>query len=330
MATALPLDAVAIHSQQKPALLRAYLSIWTDHVAKNYAEDSPSLDIYDLFAGSGRCVEQEFRKDEWDGTAMVAATHLRAYPSKRPCNLVLNSWADKESDRLRNLDALKKRVEGLGLGGPRRRVLVMSHPMSEALPEALRIHQRRMKYPSLWILDPYAAQTVPWLSVVSIANDVGEYLDRRTGMKRRRRPELFLHFMTSSLQRNVHNPKIIAEALGCSIDEWAAHAERVQREGGTVLDALSSFYLSQLTRLYGRPPLSVKFSGKDGNPVSIAFIVVEHNAAWFMSLKEALPQFQEWQVEKYEPRKEWVRLHHRYDRTAPDGQRQADLAEFEK
>ena len=329
MATVLPSDEVAIHSQQKPALLRAYLKIWTEHVAKNWAENSPSLDVYDLFAGSGRCVEQEYRKDEWDGTALVAANHLRNYPSKRPCNLVLNSWAEKDVERVRNLEALKKRVELIGLGGPRRRVTLMSLAMSEALPEALRIHQKRAQYPSLWILDPYAAQTVSWVSVVRIANDVGEYLDRRTGNRRTRRPELFLHFMTSSLQRNVHNPRVISEALGCSLKQWEEHSEKVQREGGTILDALSSFYISQLSGLYRRPPLSVKFSGKDGNPVSIAFIVVERDAAWFMSLKEALPQFEEWRVGIYEPRKEWVRLHHRFDRGLPAGQHQADLADFD-
>ena len=53
--------------------------------------------------------------------------------------------------------------------------------------------------------------------------------------------------MTSSLQRNVHNPRVISEALGRSLKQWEEHSEKVQREGGTILDALSSFYISQLS-----------------------------------------------------------------------------------
>jgi three-Cys-motif partner protein len=321
-----PIDEVAIHSRQKPALLEAYLRVWTQNVARNYGANSPSLDIYDMFAGTGRCVEHEYRRDEWAGTAIIAAEQLRLYPSRRPCHLILNSWASGESNRVDGLAALRRRVAETGLERPNRKVTFLSEEFRDALPKALDIHRIRAKYPSLWILDPYAAQTVPWTAVETIANHVGSYRDK-FGADHRRRPELFMHFMTSSLQRNVHNPRVIGEALGCSETEWRAHLGKIEADNGTVLDALSSYYFTNLKHLYGRPPLSVRFSGKDGNPVSVAFLAVEHNAAWFMIMQESLPHFEEWRLTKYEPRKEWVRLHHRTDRDLPAGQRQSDLDE---
>jgi three-Cys-motif partner protein len=326
MTANLPMDEVGIHTRQKQALLTAYLKVWTLNVAANHGPEAPSLDIYDLFAGTGRCIEREYRQDEWKGTPLVSAEQLKHYPSKRGCYLVMNSWAETEETRVAQLAALKERIADTKLERTNRKVIFLSEEFSTALPKALAIHANRPQYPSLWILDPYKAHAVPWSSVKAIADQVGTWNDR-AGQKRSRRPELFIHFITSTLQRNVHNPGIIAEALGCTVQEWKAHLQTVEATGGSVLDALSSFYYDQLQKLYGREPFAVNIPGKDGNPVSVVFFAVERDAAWHSIRKETLPYFGQWLKQEYRPRKEWVRARHKLDRDIPPGQKQTGLYE---
>jgi three-Cys-motif partner protein len=320
----LPVDEVAIHSRQKHALLEAYLRVWTQNVAANWGVASPSLDIYDLFAGTGQCVEREYRKDRWSGTAMLSAEQLKVYPSRSKCVLFLNSWAEDPLECSRNLDALRQRVHVLGLERPNRVVQVISEEISNALTLALRYQSSRKQYPSLWILDPYAASDLPWTSVERIANQVGSYRTK-DGDSASRRPELFINFMTSSLQRNIHNLPMVTRALGCSVGEWEGHLQHVESDGGTFLDALTVFYFSQLRSLYGRDPATVTIPGKDGNPVSVVFLAVERPAAWYSIKKESIPYFEHWREHKYQPRKEWVRKRHKIDRNMPKGQKQTEL-----
>ena len=191
---------------------------------------------------------------------------------------------------------------------------------------AVEFHSARKRYPSLWILDPYKASAMPWESVEQIASLVGVYR-AKTGESASRRPELFINFMTSTLQRNINNLGIVTRVLGCSVPEWKDHLEQVESEGGTVLDALVMSYFSQLQSVYGRPPFAVKIPGKDGNPVSVVFLAVEHNAAWYSIKNESIPQFEQWRMHKYTPRKEWVRTRHKIDRTITKGQTQTELDE---
>ncbi len=317
-------DEVAIHTRQKHALLEAYLRVWTQNVAANWGPDSPSLDIYDLFAGTGQCVEHEYRKDRWPGTASLSAEQLKVYPSKRHCVLFLNSWAEDPGERSRNFDALSQRIRETGLERRNRIVRLISEELGDALPIALEAHSARKTYPSLWILDPYAASDLPWEAVERIARQVGTYRTK-TGEVVSRRPELFVNFMTSSLQRNIHNVAMVTRALGCSTTEWESHLDEVESAGGTSLDALATFYLSQLETIYGREPVAVLIPGKDGNPVSVIFIAVEKPAAWYSIRRESIPHFQHWREHKYNPRKEWVRTRHKIDRAMPRGQKQAGL-----
>ncbi len=320
----LPVDKVAIHTRQKHALLEAYLRVWTQNVATNWGPDSPSLDIYDLFAGTGQCVEREYRKDRWPGTAIVSAEQLKVYPSRRKCVLFLNSWAEDPIECSRNLDALVQRVQATGLERPNRKVRLISEELAAALPIALEVQSPRRNYPSLWILDPYAASDLPWEAVELIANQVGTYTTK-AGDSVSRRPELFINFMTSSLQRNIHNLPMVTRALGCSAPEWEDHLREVESSGGTSLDALTTFYFSQLQELYSRDPEATTITGKDGNPVSVVFLAVERPAAWYSIRRESIPRFEDWREHKYEPRKEWVRRRHKIDRNMPKGQKQTEL-----
>ncbi len=320
----LPTDEVAIHTRQKHALLEAYLRVWTQNVGANWGPNSPSLDIYDLFAGTGQCVEHEYRLDRWSGTAMLSAEQLKVYPSKRKCVLFLNSWAEDPAERSRNFEALATRIRAASLERSNREVMLISKEFTEALPVALETHDSRKKYPSLWILDPYAASDLPWEAVERITSQVGTYKNK-LGEIVSRRPELFINFMTSSLQRNIHNLSMVTEALGCSTDEWQGHLHQVESEGGTFLDALTTFYFSQLRTLYRREPEAVLIPGKDGNPVSVIFIAVDNPAAWYSIRKESIPHFEHWRAQKYNPRKEWIRRRHKLDRNLPEGQRQAGL-----
>ncbi len=323
----LAVDSVSIHSRQKHALLEAYLKVWTKNVAGNYGSEAPSLDVYDLFAGTGWCVEKLYRRDEWSGTALVAAEQLRDYPSKRRCRLFLNAWAENPEERAATLDALKQRVKDVGFERKNREVHFWSGPLAEVLPEAMELHAERAQYPSLWVLDPYAASDLPWSSVRQIAGLVGAYRNRR-GQIRSRRPEMFINFMTSGLQENVHRLSLVTAVLGCSVPEWQAHLASVQDAEGSVLDALTTFYMMKIESVYGRPCFVVPVAGKDGNPVSMLFMAVEHDAAWHSIRRESIPHFENWRTAKYEPRKEWVRARHRMDRALPKGQRQTEIEEY--
>jgi three-Cys-motif partner protein len=255
---------------------------------------------------------------------MVSAQQLNEYPSKRKCMLFLNSWAEDNEVRSNNLDALQQRVSSLGLQRPKREVRIVSHELMEALRIAEAVHSARKQYPNLWILDPYAASDLPWVVVERIASLIGSY-KTKNGDPTSRRPELFINFMTSSLQRNIHNLPMVTQALGCSLPEWNSYLQQVESEDGTFLDALAGFYFSQLEDLYGRPPFAVKIPGKDGNPVSIVFLVVERDAAWHSIRMESIPHFEKWLQQKYQPRKEWVRSRHKIDRAMPKGQTQTEL-----
>jgi len=323
----LAVDKVSIHSRQKHSLLEAYLRVWTKNVGANWGSDAPSLDIYDLFAGSGWCVEKLYQQDEWPGTALVAAEQLREYPSRRRCLLYLNSWAEEEAERAALLEALQTRVKSIGYERKNRDVHYWSGPLAEVLPEALECHAERAQYPSLWVLDPYAGSDLPWNSVRQIASQVGTFRNR-AGQTRSRRPELFINFMTSGLQENIHRQRLVTTVLGCSEAEWRTHLGTVRDEGGSILDALTTFYMQQIQAVYGRPPFVVPVQGKDGNPVSMLFLAVERDAAWHSIRRESIPYFVNWRAAKYEPRKEWVRARHRIDRSVPEGQRQTDLGEY--
>src|SRR2546430_16860481 len=88
----LPADEVAIHSRQKHALLEAYLRVWTQNVATNWATASPSLDIFDLFAGTGWGIERDYRKDQWPGTALISGQQLKQYPSQTKRKPFVRCW----------------------------------------------------------------------------------------------------------------------------------------------------------------------------------------------------------------------------------------------
>ena len=120
---------------------------------------------------------------------------------------------------------------------------------------------------------------------------------------------------------------MVTNALGCTVEEWKNHLRDVQSEGGSVLDATVAFYFSQLQGVYGRPPFTVKIPGKDGNPVSVVFLAVERDAAWHSIRKESIPHFENWRLQKYRPRQEWVRARHKIDRILPKGLTQKELGD---
>lgn len=107
------------HTKQKHAFIEAYMRIWAGDVGKKDSSRAPSLDIVDLQAGYGWCVDEEAARPGedpklWEGSAVLAARCLREYRTTRGKRLILNSWHPDEATRVRQLDALREAISAEG------------------------------------------------------------------------------------------------------------------------------------------------------------------------------------------------------------------------
>ena len=96
-------------------------------------------------------------------------------------------------------------------------VKVISEEVTSAATRAMSLVD--VRYPSIWLLDPFTPEQLPWSVVEAIANFSSVYPDKSTGEPVTRRPELIITLMTHALQRNVReNPKLVTTALGLGED----------------------------------------------------------------------------------------------------------------
>lgn len=290
-------DKVKAHSELKRGFLEAYLKFWTKNVAGKRGKFAPSLDVYDLFASSGYCVD-EFNPDHhWMGTPLVASEFLFEYPTRNPCYLYANSWSKDDKERGEKLHALNERLSGYHWGRDTKRFHhVECREFSDALDHALQFHSKRAQYANLWLLDPYSARTIPWSSLQRIMDAEGTWYDKSTGKANSRKPELFLNFMSLSLQRNP-DPAQIAEVIGITEDEWIEFKEDYEN----ILEALVDVFAFKIEKHYGRPPYIELVKGTHGNPVSAMMLIVQHDAPFYLIRKELPDYFEKWKFQKYTP-----------------------------
>lgn len=300
-------DVVKFHSKQKHAFLKGYLRIWTDHVGKNHGENALTLQFFDLFGGTGICKE-EYSGEEWEGSAIRLAECLELYPSKWDCPLYVNSFNPEGEDaQQRQLEVLSERIHSVGLPTDSRPVHIQAQPVETAVLEAADILDPN--YPSLWVLDPWRPQQLPWSVIETITALEGEKYERR--------PELFINLMTYQLCQNIDNaPHIVSTALGMPEDGWRPRVEELQENGLNTREALVQIYGDRLTGIYGKPPWQIDVPGVKGNIVYVLFLCLQHDAAFHSVRKILLPKFKEWKSKKFDPSAATLAANRTADRTA--------------
>ena len=285
-------------------------------MGKNHGENAPSLALMDLFAGSGWCRNAD-RKEEWPGTATLLARCLSQYPTKHPTTLFLNTFHPKATKLQAQAASL---TETLGeIQFPKKAIVELEQrQFKDALEVAKKAFNRN--YPSLWVLDPYAAQDLPWSAVEEIAKLKGTDHDRR--------PELFINLMTFDLLENMNqNPHVVSTALGMEESEWRPMVDQLAaEEDANKRNAFVEIYAQKLQALYGRPPHYVEVEGVHGNIVYVLFFCSDHDAGFHMMRKESIPQFAKWHDREWKPKAKSIVATKKVDKKAAEsGQKQAKL-----
>lgn len=306
---------VKYHTRQKHAFLEEYLRVWLERVGKNNGPNSPSLALFDLFAGSGWCSNRD-RNEKWPGTATLLARCLGQYPSRHPTVLFLNTFHTKKTELDAQENSLKETLTETTFP-PKAKVTLETKPFTDALAIARKAFNPN--FPSLWVLDPYAAQDLPWTAVEEIANLRGPDHDRR--------PELFINLMTFDLLENMKpNPHVVSTALGMPESEWKPLVDRMAAEDSNKRNAFVEIYAQRLTALYGRPPHFIEVEGVHGNIVYVLFFCSTHDAGFHMMRTESLPKFATWHEREWKPAAKAIVATKKVDRKAAEsGQKQTKL-----
>lgn len=295
---------VKFHSRQKHEWIESYFRIWTGHVKP---QSRPSLDIVDLYASYGWCLDKE-SGDRWAGTAVRAATLLKNYEAKAKNALFLNSFSADADELAKQSGALQEALDAVGpLKGTR--VHPAFHlPIEQAIEKILPLVNKN--FPNVWILDPYVADELPWSVVEMITNNVGQRKvtsGKDKGKMIPRKPELFITFMLWSLQKCVNSPKharMADRAFGIPESEWRPKLDAYIAKGHTLTEALTEVYRDRLMQVYQRPPLSFVVKGVEKNIVYALFFCSDEPAGYHSMREKGQEYFEEWRAKDYEPKAE--------------------------
>jgi three-Cys-motif partner protein len=303
------------HSRQKHTLLDSYLRIWTDRVGKSPFSkgNAPPLQIVDLYAAFGWCHDDKLG-ETWPGTAVLAASCLKAYQTRYARRLVLNSYSPKSLDASgAQLAALQAAIRALDIESGGCEVRYFSAPIVEAIGHSKQVVDPR--FPSIWILDPYDPADLPWFAVESIAQFEGAW--SRGGEPQIRRPELFINLMTSTLQRTLDiSPEKMTAAIGLPEAEWRRRLESSQAGGLNYTEGIVELYLERLSRYYHKRPLAVKIPATQGNIVYYFVFCTESEPGYFMMRKAGVPEYEVWRGRKWIPVAEFLKARGSVERKA--------------
>ena len=289
-------DDVKFHTRQKHQFLEKYLEIWVDNVSGK--KSKPTLDIFDLYSSTGSCLCSN-NKEVWDGSAIISAKCLKKYPKGR--NLILNSYNDKDDEKKLQIDGLTSKLESLNLPS-RVNVQLFSLPIEEAITQAIKYVDPL--YPSLWILDPYQPQQLPWSQVQRITTLKGKFINSK-GKEEERIPELFIVLITETLQRSSRKDDqmhIVDEALGIERKIWQEKLEYHESQGLNKRQAINEIYAERLFSIYGKNPIILEVEGTEGNIIYTIFFLSQHRAGYYMMLLRKIPEFETWKLSEWKPK----------------------------
>lgn len=288
-------ELVKYHSRQKHKFIECYLKIWTDNVGNKSKRGVPSLDIVDLYAASGWAESEDAKRydagdEKWEGSAILAARCLEGY--RFPRSLILNSYnPDPEKQKIQ-LETLKENISPFRR--LRDKVVYASLPIEDAVQWAL--PKVDPHYPSIWILDPYTPEQLPWHVIETIGNHRATY--PKGGGLVERKPELIINLMTSSLQRNIEiNPQVVSDAVGLEESEWLPeYQEKIKGRGEmNARQYVLKLFAERLSQYYEKPPIVAEIkSTAQTNIVYCMLLCTDHNAGHYMMKLQGLPELEDW------------------------------------
>jgi hypothetical protein len=85
-----------------------------------------------------------------------------------------------------------------------------------------------------------------------------KYIDKK-GREISRSPEVLISLMTSSLQREIHNKKLICNSLGINETKWQ-ELESLAKDSNT-REVLVGAYIDCMSKFYVKAPIVLKVRG---------------------------------------------------------------------
>jgi hypothetical protein len=205
----------------------------------------------------------------------------------------LNTYNPDEKETVIQKNALKSSITKLKL--PERiKCVITTLPIENAVDEA--ISHVNPNYPTIWILDPYQPEHLPWEIVEKICKLEGSY---KIGDKLvTRRPELFICLMTGRLQRltgmDMQERDSVGKALGLKEAEWKSKIEIFLDSGYNTREALILIYAEKISNFYKKQPIILEVPSTDGNIIYTVFLCTDHNAGHYVMKLHKLPVYQKW------------------------------------
>jgi len=300
-------ETVGIHQKLKHKFIELYLTIWVENVGKRSKKSPPTVDFFDLFAASGWAYDKP-TDDTWEGSALLAAKAFGEYPNGR--RLFLNSYDDNSEKCKSQMEILQKSVKELD-DCPHvfEKTRFVSADIFEATDLALRGLNRN--FPSLWILDPYHPDQLPWKLVEKIGSTVGQsYTDKNSGKSVCKRPELIINLMTSILQRNIdRKPELFSNAVGMSVDQWRPIYNKYKQKwidlgnDQNTRHVILDVYAERLSQLYKHPPIIAEVNAAEGGVVYTMLLVTDSDAGYHMMMKK-MAEWRDYKIYKWKPEAE--------------------------
>lgn len=297
------LEEVKYHTRLKHKFIEIYLDFYLKNVAENAKKRNklpPSLEIYDLYAGKGRCHCKDceilgFKEDSWEGSALLAARCIGVYPNGT--RLFLNSYHNAPEENTNQVNALKDSLTEYFTKYPDLigKTTITSLPIEESIDEAQKKFNR--DFPSIWILDPYDPKQLPWHIIEYIGNQRGKINKNDNSLQRR--PELIINFMSWYLQRfSETQPKTTSIALGIPESEWKPRFKEYLDQGMNVREAFLKLYFNRLKELYGRDPVFYLVRDTSNRAIIYAMLLCSiSDAGHFLMKKHGLPKLQKYEIE---------------------------------
>jgi len=290
------LENLGIHQKLKHKFIEIYLDVWANNVGKNSKKSIPSVDFFDLYAASGWAYDS-YTKEQWPGSALLVAKAFGEYPKGRL--LFLNSYDRDSTICQKQKDILFHSIESLD-DYPHviDKTKIVSLEIQDATNVAL--HQLNRNYPSLWVLDPYHPDQLPWEIIESIGSAVGTpYTNPTSGKISQKKPELIINLMTSILQRNIdRKPELFSHAIGLPEEKWRPLYEEYKRkyiEQGNekcTRHVILDIFADRLSKLYKHDPIIALVNAAEGGVVYTMLLVTDNDAGYHMMRK----RMSEWDV----------------------------------
>ena len=292
-------ETVGIHQKLKHKFIELYLKIWVENVGQKSKKNPPTVDFFDLYAASGLAHDRH-TGEIWEGSALLAAKAFGGYPNGRL--LFLNSY-DEDPDTCKSqMEILKRNIQGLeDCPHVKDRTRFFSADIHRATDEALRVVNKN--YPSLWILDPYHPDQLPWKIIERIGSTTGKpYVDKKTGRTVIKKPELIINLMTLILQRNIdRKPELLSNAIGLSQEDWTPLYENYEekwKQFGVeqcTRHVILDIYAERLSQLYKNPPIIAEVNAAEGGVVYTMLLVTESDAGYY-NMKKKMDEWHNYKI----------------------------------